>query len=102
MVPDLKQPAGAEPAATSLVAVRDARERIIATLSDAFARDDLDMDEFERRLGIAHRTDSLFELEKLATDLTPVAAPALSTALVPHRAAALSAGRDRQRLVAVL
>ena len=44
---------------TSLVALRDARERTIATLSDAFARDDLDMDDFEQRLGIAHRTDSL-------------------------------------------
>lgn len=88
----------------SLVALRDARERTIATLSDAFARDDLDMDDFEQRLGLAHRTDSLVELERLTADLTPAAAPAATTALaqVPKTQTDVGQVRDQQTLVAIL
>ena len=49
----------------SLVAVRDTRERVIARLSDAFAHDELELEEFERRLGVAHRSESLVQLEEL-------------------------------------
>jgi hypothetical protein len=34
---------------SDLVSVRDARERAIAVLTDRFAHDRLDVDEFERR-----------------------------------------------------
>jgi hypothetical protein len=87
----------------ALIALRDARERSIALLSDAFAHDDLELEEFERRLGLAHRSDSLAELEGLTADLT-----APTTALTPAPAAtpvtALTPGnvRDRQSLVAVM
>lgn len=97
-----KEQLSAPAPATSIVAVRDARERAIATLSDAFARDDLDMEEFERRLGIAHRTDSLVELERLTTDLAPVAPPVTTTALAPRPTTAPARNRDHQRLVAIL
>lgn len=87
---------------TSLVALRDARERTIATLSDAFARDDLDMDDFEQRLGIAHRTDSLVELERLTADLTAPAAPATAALTKAVAAQSLEQVRDKQTLVAII
>ena len=49
---------------TDLAAIREMRERIIAQLSDAFSRGDLEMEDFERRLTLAHRTDSLAALER--------------------------------------
>jgi hypothetical protein len=65
---------------SDLVALRERREQVIALLSDAFARDLVDVDEFERRLSVAHSTEQLAELEKLVADL---AGAAPSTALVP-------------------
>jgi hypothetical protein len=88
------------PAVGSLVALRESRERAIAVLTDAFARDDLDMEEFERRLGVAHRTDSLVELERVTADLE-VPTPVPSTALAPRKAAIVRT-RDKQKLVAIL
>lgn len=91
--------------AGQVVALREARERAIAVLSDAFARDDLEMEEFERRLGIAHRTDSLVELEQVTVDL--VAAPLVAAQPIPNTALAVQSTaigrtRDQQRLVAIL
>ena len=93
-----------EKKAPSLVLLRDTRERAIARLSEAFARDDLELDEFERRLGIAHRSDVVAELAALTADLGE-GAPA--QALVPAAPAApvLSSSsrvREQQSLVAVL
>ena len=73
----------AMPPGTAVVSVREARERAIARLSDAFAVDDLDLEEFERRIGLAHRAESLAELEPLLADLP---APAAVAALVPTSA----------------
>jgi hypothetical protein len=56
-----------------LVALRDRREAVIQILSDQFASDGLDVDAFEQRLELAHRYDSIAELDKLVADLTPVA-----------------------------
>ena len=50
--------AGEGEGATDPVALRDARERIIQQLSDAFARDDCEIEDFERRLTLAHRTET--------------------------------------------
>ncbi|MGO8994997.1 MAG: LiaF domain-containing protein [Polyangiaceae bacterium] len=74
-------------AQSDLVALRDARERIIALLSDAFAKGDLEIEDFERRLTLAHRTDSLAALEDLIRDVTPPE-PAPSAALAPVHAVA--------------
>lgn len=84
---------------TSLVTLRDQRERAIARLSDAFAHDHLDLEEFERRLGIAHRTDSTAELAILTEDLVAPAAepaPATTKALVPGRQ------KEQQTLAAII
>lgn len=88
--------------AVALITLRDARERSIAQLSDAFAHDLLEMEEFERRLSIAHRTDSLTELQSLCTDLVPAseAVPApLTQPVAPSPALAV---RDRQRMLLLM
>ncbi|HZS40296.1 MAG TPA: LiaF domain-containing protein [Polyangia bacterium] len=84
---------------SNLVALRERRERAIAQLSEAFARDDLELEEFERRLTIAHRSESAAELDGLVADL---AAPEKSSALVPVATAAPERVRDRQTLMAIL
>jgi hypothetical protein len=70
---------------TALQRVHDARERAIAALSDAFAHDVLDVDEFERRITVAHTSDSIAEIEALAADLPAAEAPIapVTVALVP-------------------
>jgi hypothetical protein len=69
----------------SLQRVHDVRERAIAVLSEAFAQDALDVDEFERRVTRAHTSDVAAEIEALLADLPNAAsaAPAGSVALVP-------------------
>lgn len=47
MVPAMDQPRSA-----SLVALRDRREQVIEWLSDQFARDALELDEYERRIDL--------------------------------------------------
>ncbi len=66
------------PDRAALARVHDARERAIAALSDAFANDALDVEEFERRVTRAHTSESAEEITALVTDL-----PAASTALAP-------------------
>jgi uncharacterized protein DUF1707/cell wall-active antibiotic response 4TMS protein YvqF len=83
----------------TLVALHDERERVIARLSDGFARELLDIDEFERRLTVAHRAETVAELAPLVEDL----GPAPTTALVPATPTApLATIRDRQTLAAIL
>lgn len=82
---------------TNLVALRDTRERVIARLSEGFAHDELELEEFERRLGLAHRSDSLAELEGLTQELGQPA-----TALAPVTPAVPSNVRAEQTLAAVL
>src|SRR5215475_14467134 len=90
--------------AAKLVAIRDAREKVIGRLTDHFAKDDLDMEEFERRLTVAHRAESVDELDKLVADLPAAGAPA--TALVPAAKPAqivpASSVEDRRTMVAIM
>jgi hypothetical protein len=67
-----------------LAALRDAREKAIAELSDAFAHDLIEVDEFERRLTLAHRAGSLAEIAEIVADL---GASTTSVALVAAPAA---------------
>jgi hypothetical protein len=90
------------------VALADARERVILRLTDAFARDELDLETFEERLNSAHRAGAPAELERLIADLPAPAgadgAP-VSQALVlaPKPALAPASGvRERQRLWAIM
>ncbi len=73
-------------AETSLVALRDRREAVIAQLVQGFSDDVFDVDELDRRLDRAHSATSLAELDDLVKDL---AAPAASTALAVKPAATI-------------
>ena len=75
-----KLPVPAKP--ENLVALRDRREQVIAGLTEHFTRDILDVDEFDRRIDLAHRATSLVQLDELVLDLGPL--PAATTALVPQ------------------
>lgn len=87
-----------------LVAVRDRREQIIEWLSDQFARDALEMEEYERRIDLAHQATSAAALEQLATELgMPAARPVETAALVPRKAALPGIARpERKRMFAIL
>lgn len=91
----------------SLVVLRDVRERAIAQLSDAFAHDRLDLDEFERRLTMVHRAGTVAEVGQAVADLSEapavaelVAARAAPPALVKppaaHTVAAILGGVERR------
>lgn len=95
---------------TGLVAVRRRRQEVIDRLTEDFARDLLDVDEFEERVTLAHRANNVGELDKLLTDLEPLekAAPPITDSqameLHPHRelAPADASRPDRRWAVAVL
>lgn len=66
--------------------LRSRRDEVITSLTTAFAQDDISVEEFERRLDVAHRASDLAELDALLADLrsaqlpVPAAAPALAPA----------------------
>lgn len=80
--------------------LRDDRDRAIAVLSDHFAQDHLDVDEFERRVTAAHNAETGEELVALTHDLpaTNLPVPVKPTQLmVPETQV-----RPRQTLLAVM
>jgi hypothetical protein len=87
----------------ALKRVREARERVIARLSEHFAADTLEVEEFERRVTLAHTSDSPEAIEALLADLPALgdgakppatAGPTVVASLVP-------ADQDRQSMFAV-
>ena len=66
----------------ALVVLRTRREMVIDALSNHFANDALDMDEFEQRVDLAHRSTSVAQLDELLTDLEPAAHADQSESLV--------------------
>jgi hypothetical protein len=76
---DHQPPTGlVRPDRATLARVHEARERAIAVLSDAFANDALEVEEFERRVTLAHTSETVEAIAALTTDL-----PASTTALAP-------------------
>jgi hypothetical protein len=73
----------------TLAAARDARERVIAALQEHFAHDALDVDEFERRVTLAHTSEVVADIEALVADL-----PLLATPTLPSPQRALVAAAD--------
>jgi len=77
-------------------ASQDTRQRTIDALCEHFASDTLDLNEFERRVDLAHRAETVQELRGLLSDLaTP------TTAVVPSDPAAtapIPAAGNRGRL----
>ena len=82
---------------------QETRERVIARLSDHFAHDALDVDEFERRVTVAQTSDNPADIEALLADLPEVAGPTAPVpAVVPTVVPALlPAERDRDTLYAI-
>lgn len=84
-----------------------ARQRAVDALCDAFARDEMDLAEFERRIEAAHRAASADELDRLLADLPSAGVPAragTSPAAGWRPAAAptkVPSGRVRERDVVV-
>ena len=94
-----------------LVALRQRRQEVIDRLTDDFARDLIDVDEFEMRVDQAHRAVSIEALEQVVADLEPLEAsaapvsPEQAMELHPTRtpASALALNRAESRwAVAVL
>jgi hypothetical protein len=90
--------------AANLLALRDAREKTIALLTDHFAKDDLDMEEFERRLTVAHRAENIHDLDRLVADLPATPAPTTALARAPKPAPIVPAPSvvDRRTMVAIM
>jgi hypothetical protein len=69
-----------------LARVSEAREKVIAALQEHFAHDALDVEEFERRVTLAHQAESVTDVTALVADLPVLAdvpAPLPKAALVP-------------------
>ncbi|MCP4448156.1 MAG: DUF1707 domain-containing protein [Myxococcales bacterium] len=70
----------------NLVALRTERKRCVDLLSEAFSTDLFDIDEFERRVDLAHRAETVQALVSLREDIAGLELavdPESSTALVP-------------------
>ncbi|HTV25476.1 MAG TPA: LiaF domain-containing protein [Polyangiaceae bacterium] len=79
------------------MALRHARDRALERLSESFARDELSLDEFERRIDRAYASSAEAELDVLVADLSPAAPSDL--ARMPPAPLPLAAGRSpRPRL----
>ena len=80
------------------------REATISALCEHFSRDNLTVEEFERRLDAAHRVQSLSELNGLLQDLPALATPPAAVA-VPASAAlprVATHAREQQHFIAVM
>ena len=88
----LKRGALVRPDRALMARVHEARERAIGVLSDGFANDALDVDEFERRVTLAHTSESVEEINDLVADLPAPAEAALAKSVV---ALAPAAADDR-------
>jgi hypothetical protein len=89
----------------TLTRARESRDRVIAALSEHFAHDALDVDEFERRITVAHTAESPDEIEALLTDL-PALAPSVSAVVPAARVARtlvpLSQVQGEQTVLAIM
>ncbi|HTR76923.1 MAG TPA: LiaF domain-containing protein [Gemmatimonadaceae bacterium] len=95
------------PKPPNLASLRDARERAIAQLSEAFAHDEIGVDEFERRLTLAHRAEDVTAVNATLRDLSALSDLAVSQApaeaIVPAPSPAMTPGfvRDTDRVLAI-
>lgn len=85
---------------SSLVALRQRRERVIELLCEHFAQDHLETQELEQLLDRAHQATSLAQLDELLSGLPQLSAPlAPEAAKPPARAREV---RDQQLVVAIM
>lgn len=89
----------------TLAQERETRDRVIAALSEHFAHDVLDVDEFERRITIAQTSESPAEIDALLSDLPALPAAAGTTAPATKITPALvpaSQVRAEQTMLAIM
>ncbi len=92
---------------TKVLEVDEAREKAIDLLSECFARDMLSVEDFERRVSLAHGAGSMAELGEAIDGLGSAGMAAAKTAGLPEEissrapAAAFSEVRPTDRAVAV-
>jgi Domain of unknown function (DUF1707)/Cell wall-active antibiotics response 4TMS YvqF len=98
MTPTPPSPVPAGP----LVAVKERRAAVITALSHAFSRDELDVDELDRRLEQAQRAATVAELDALVADLEAPASTAALALSAPAAAMALSIREPRQRIFSIM
>jgi hypothetical protein len=90
-----------DPVSQPNLVVRDARERAISELSDAFAHDVIDVEDFERRLAMVHRAASVSDIAQASSGLkAPI--PSAVAAPVPTKSPVVGSVPERQSLLAVL
>jgi len=83
---------------------RTARDRAIAALSDAFAHDVLDVEEFERRVTVAHTSEASAEILALIADL-PASTDAIArvpVALAPAEPTTIGEAATTQTVYAIM
>ena len=91
-----------------LVALRRRRQQVIDRLTEDFARDLLDVDEFDERVTRAHQATSLASLDELVADLVPLeqGAPPVTESqamrIHPHREIVPYDRPERRWAVAVM
>ncbi len=78
MMAPMADPPRPAPSPPGLVAER---EKVVARLSDAFAHDRLNIEEFERRLTLAHGRDTVASINQLVDDLAEADGEARAQAL---------------------
>jgi hypothetical protein len=81
--------------------LRSSRAQTIERLTNAFARDELGLEEFEERLNRAYAAEAVPALEALASDLSPEAV-ALAAPVVAANAALAVSSPSTPRAVAIL
>src|SRR5262245_1483584 len=82
-----------------LVALRDRRDEVFQVLTDSFANDLIDVDEFDERLARAHQALKVAELDALVADLAPLPPEARRAPLVKLDVGSVP---DRPRSVAAV
>jgi hypothetical protein len=80
------------------LAITETREQVLAQLSDAFAKDELSLEEFEARVNRAYQASTEAGLGTLVEDLTPLT----ELAVAPAPVAALVVGSSSVRAPRVL
>lgn len=86
----------------TLTQVRETRDRVIAGLSEHFAHDVLDVDEFERRITIAHTSESPAEIDALLSDLPATAASTAPATRITPALVPASHVRAEQTMLAIM
>ncbi len=92
-LPDAPGVVGQVRASGAVKPLQETRQRTIDALCQHFATQTLDNDEFERRVDLAHRVETVLELRDLVTDLPPLATTSGSSRVAPTAAPAPRARR---------